>query len=74
MKKTWFSSDYHWAHKNILEYDSRPFPSIEKHDIHIVQEYNKLVNPQDDFYFLGDLAFTKKREQLAWWFVLIATE
>lgn len=66
MKNIWFSSDYHWGHRNILEYDKRPFDSIEKHDIHILNEYNKLVQPQDDFYFLGDLAFTKKREQLAW--------
>lgn len=64
--KDWFSSDYHWAHRNILAYDKRPFTEIEKHDIHIVQEHNKLVKAGDNFYFIGDLAFIKKKEQLAW--------
>lgn len=58
----YFASDYHWGHKNVLEYDKRPFESIEDHDKHIVECHNKIVRPTDHFWFLGDLSLGDMKE------------
>ena len=60
-----FSSDWHLSHKKILQFDNRPFSSIEEHDNAIINNYNELVRPDDNFYFLGDFAFgdIKKAEE-----------
>lgn len=51
----YFSSDWHLLHKNILEFDKRhQFKSIEEHDSYIVHKTFKLLEPDDNFYFLGD--------------------
>lgn len=60
MKKTWFSSDWHLAHKNVIKYDNRPFKTIQEMDHTIISNYNKTVSPEDDFYFLGDFCFDRK--------------
>lgn len=52
----YFSSDYHWGHKNVLKYDNRPFETIEDHDKCIVENHNKIVKPTDHFWFIGDLS------------------
>lgn len=57
---TWFTSDWHLGHKNILEYDNREFESIGKHDIHLVNMYNSLVKDEDDVYFIGDFSLASK--------------
>lgn len=55
--KTYFSSDWHLKHYNILKYDNRPFNSIEEHDAELLYQHNKTVGKKDVFYFLGDFCF-----------------
>lgn len=57
MKKTHFSSDLHLGHKNILKYDNRPFSTIGEHDEVLVDNWNEVVDGEDDIYFLGDFCF-----------------
>ena len=52
--KHYFSSDWHLGHAKIIEYDKRPFNSVEEMNATIIKNYNELVTLQDDFYFLGD--------------------
>lgn len=58
-----FSSDYHFGHKNILKYDNRPFKTIEEHDEAIIANHNSVVGVNDDFYYLGDFCFNKRAEE-----------
>lgn len=60
MNNTWFSSDHHFNHKNIIDYCSRPFQSVEEMNLALIENHNKLVNKNDDVYFLGDFVLGKK--------------
>lgn len=51
---TYFSSDWHLGHAKIIEYDKRPFKSVDEMNSVIIQMYNKTVKPEDSFYYLGD--------------------
>ena len=65
MKNIWFSSDFHYGHKNIcrgvstwsnLKY-TRDFQSIEEMNYTLVNNINSYVKKDDDLYFLGDWSF-----------------
>jgi calcineurin-like phosphoesterase family protein len=46
MADTWFTSDFHFGHFNIIRYCNRPFTNTEEMDAQ--------VKPNDTLYFLGD--------------------
>lgn len=57
----WFSSDTHYWHKNVISYCNRPFDSVQEMNEYLIAEHNKLVQPEDTWYFLGDFAFCSKK-------------
>lgn len=58
-----FTSDHHFAHKNILKYDGRPFKDIAHMDETMIQNHNAVVNPEDEVYLLGDFCFNKDKTE-----------
>lgn len=62
MIDTWFTSDTHFGHKNILEYekDARPFSTIEEMHEVLIDRWNSVVKPNDVVYHLGDFCFGKR--------------
>lgn len=61
-KRTYFSSDFHLDHKNIIKYDNRPFADIHEMNDTILDNHNLIVKSNDDFYFLGDFCFSNRTE------------
>lgn len=59
MVNYFFTSDWHLGHNKILKLKNRPYKSIEEMDQSIIEKHNKLVEPQDIVYFLGDFAMKK---------------
>jgi calcineurin-like phosphoesterase family protein len=57
----WFTSDLHFGHKSVIEYCQRPFSSVEEMDEALINNWNKLVQPSDLVYLLGDIFFHKKQ-------------
>ncbi|MBO4894762.1 MAG: phosphoesterase [Clostridia bacterium] len=55
MSKTFFIADTHFGSKAILGYESRPFDTVEQMDKAIVENWNKVVSPQDTVWHLGDV-------------------
>ena len=65
----WFTSDTHYNHKNIVRGTSewelgldrtqrvRDFDTLEDHNAKLVENFNKLVKPDDELYHLGDWSF-----------------
>lgn len=67
---TWFTSDLHLNHRNIIKYCNRPWSSgkdesgnlvvtnedVEKMNEDLIRNWNSVVNPNDVVYNLGDFA------------------
>lgn len=56
MTTTWFTSDTHFSHENIIRYSSRPFKNTDHMDEEIIRRWNEVVAPEDTVYHLGDIA------------------
>lgn len=54
MSNIYFTSDTHFSHNRGFLYEPRGFSSIEEHDETIVENWNKVVKPEDIVYHLGD--------------------
>lgn len=57
MTKTWFVSDTHFGHANIIKHCARPFSTAGEMDAAMVAQWNGVVQPDDDVWHLGDFAF-----------------
>lgn len=59
MQTIFFIGDTHFNHARILEFqpDERPFASIQEHDEILIQNWNKVVKPNDIVWHLGDVVF-----------------
>jgi calcineurin-like phosphoesterase family protein len=63
---TWFTSDWHFGHTNILGFGpGRPFDTIEAHDAALIARHNALVAPDDQVWVLGDVALGDIEASLA---------
>jgi calcineurin-like phosphoesterase family protein len=56
----WFTSDWHIAHENIIEYDNRPFFDLNHMASILIANYNAVVKENDIVYFLGDFGSWSK--------------
>lgn len=67
MIETWFTSDHHFGHKNILDYEkeARPFETIEEMNEALISNWNDTVRQKDIVYHLGDFAFGRDNVELA---------
>ena len=50
----YFTSDPHVFHRNIIQYDSLPFSSLEDYRSFFVKIWNDTITDNDDVYLLGD--------------------
>jgi calcineurin-like phosphoesterase family protein len=53
----YFTSDWHFCHKNIITYCNRPFESVDQMNDTIINNINSVVSEQDIIYHLGDVGF-----------------
>ncbi len=60
---TYFCSDTHLGHRNIVELSHRPFASLKEMEDTIVNNWNARVSPQDEVFHLGDFCFGNKNFQ-----------
>ena len=53
----YFTADTHFGHANIIKYESRPFADTIEMDKEMVRRWNKVVQPKDETYIIGDFLF-----------------
>lgn len=64
--KRLFSSDHHYGHFNILEYDKRGlqyggiFKDIEHMNTSLVDTWNEQVSKEDEVYYIGDFSMSPR--------------
>ncbi|GCD12887.1 metallophosphoesterase family protein [Clostridium tagluense] len=61
---TYFTSDLHFWHKKIMEYEDRPFDTVEEMNEALIHNWNNTVKPIDDVYILGDVSFGNEEQTL----------
>ncbi len=59
MSRTYFSSDFHIGHANVIVYDKRPFDDLSHMHRVLINNYNATVGVDDTCYFLGDMGLSK---------------
>ena len=71
MRNIFFISDTHFGHENMLHFINysgermRSFDSIEELDELMIENWNKMVGPNDRIYHLGDVVYKcKNRDQI----------
>ena len=53
---TWWTSDTHFSHANIIRYTKRPFADVSEMNAELIARWNRVVAPGDEVWHLGDLA------------------
>lgn len=54
--RTFFTSDHHFGHANIIRYCGRPYASVGEMNFDMTRRWNEVVQPGDRVYYLGDFA------------------
>lgn len=74
MQKTWFVSDCHFGHQNIMKFHDRVFKIVKDkkipikdehisvHDNALIELWNETIARQDIVYILGDFSFHNKQD------------
>lgn len=60
-----YISDLHFGHQNILGFDNRPFYSVEENDNAIINNWNSVVDFNDDVYILGDISWYNSTDTIS---------
>lgn len=60
----YYIADCHFFHKNIIQFDSRPFESVEEMNKVMIEKWNNAVSDNDTVYILGDLTCGATQEQI----------
>jgi len=64
---TYFLSDTHFDHKNIIRYCRRPFHSAGQMNRELLARWNDTVSENESIYFLGDMAYGHRRHPIDYW-------
>ena len=60
---TWFTSDNHFGHNNIIKYCKRPYQNVDEMDDRMIKNWNSVVHTSDIVYLLGDFCWYKDVEK-----------
>lgn len=56
-----YIADMHLGHSSVIQFDKRPFLSIEEMDQVLIANWNSRVTDKDEVYIVGDFMYKSKR-------------
>jgi Predicted phosphoesterase or phosphohydrolase len=59
----YFIADLHFYHKNVIRFSNRPFSDVEEMNGTLIQNWNRVVEPNDQVFILGDLFYHANIDQ-----------
>lgn len=60
------TSDTHFGHGNIIDYENRPFATSNDMDALLIRNINERVKPADTLYHLGDFVVGQGRHKVSY--------
>ena len=61
---TFFTSDLHFGHKNIIKYCNRPFSDLDEMHESMILQWNNTIPEDADIFILGDVAFSMSKTKI----------
>ena len=58
-----YIADLHFGHKNVIQFDHRPFLDAGEMDATLIMLWNFRVSPDDDVYVVGDFAYRSEKDE-----------
>jgi calcineurin-like phosphoesterase family protein len=71
---TWFTSDLHLGHANVIGYCARPFADVDAMNAALIERWNATVAPGDTVYVVGDFSLKSNPEVIDGWLVQLHGE
>lgn len=65
MPQVYLTSDHHFGHRNIIDYESRPFRDADEMTETMIERWNGVVGPDDCVFHLGDFSFLNRERTAA---------
>ncbi|PYI51218.1 phosphoesterase [Paenibacillus flagellatus] len=65
MGNVFLTSDHHFGHQHIIDFESRPFADVEEMNETMIARWNDVVGRDDRVYHLGDFSFLNKEKTKA---------
>ncbi len=62
----YYTSDLHLGNANIIQYENRPWKTVEEMNAALIENWNKRVGLFDEVYVLGDFSFKGGAQTLEW--------
>lgn len=62
-----YISDLHFGHRNVINFDNRPFLDAEEMDQTLIQLWNSRVGAEDNVYIVGDFCY--RNDKAAEWYL-----
>ncbi|MNM49713.1 hypothetical protein D3C81_607230 [compost metagenome] len=62
MANVFFTSDHHFGHRAIMDYESRPFRDVPHMNEAMIAAWNETVGAGDQVFHLGDFSFMNKSD------------
>jgi len=56
-KAVFVTSDLHLDHTNIISYCNRPFDNVREMNDVLINNWNRIIKPDDTVFFVGDMSF-----------------
>lgn len=60
----YLTSDTHFHHKNILNFESRPYETVEEMTESMIEKWNDQITDKDIVYHLGDLCLGNQEQTI----------